>query len=511
MKKNIFDRLGIDLNTLSKEGKGFFRGFISEYSKNVDRFNDPATQKYFNNLIAVIMLEFHDSYENSDIRTLYRIKSPKSVLDKIINYLSRDDKSDYEVNQFGEPQGRLKEELSDMFAMTIVGCSRPPIFYSSDPEIQKLIKEQNNNHEILGEMQKYKSRLTGSDFSSGTKRSYKFDYKEGQEVLTREEYYVYCMSLIERIKSLIDPNAKKLIKKYDDMLENIRTNLSEEFISLAEPFIFDEEPSYPRTTFDKKQIVSQISTSHIYKKVENYEVLTEMKKGITSKDVEVVDFLDLIDDFSARIHDKLDLVVLRKQIEATFENSELLKQFGVKIIPNSLKKKRTEDGYVSDFLYLETPFGKIEMQLQTQHENQEGSYGYAAHCDMEGKNFKEFDIPDPNDEQQLKDFRTCVEFISAKKFIAQFDNSEKDRVFIQVLGKYQNYKAIMMQVKEGSEKEQRLIEYFAQLYGSRNEIFPGEAEQERIESFVDYDIQEYLRSEEFKSIIKKVDDKEPDR
>ena len=35
MKKNIFDRLGIDLNTLSKEGKGFFRGFISEYSKKI--------------------------------------------------------------------------------------------------------------------------------------------------------------------------------------------------------------------------------------------------------------------------------------------------------------------------------------------------------------------------------------------------------------------------------------------------------------------------------------------
>ena len=61
MNKNIFDRLGIDLNTLSKEGKGFFRGFISEYSKNVDRFNAPTTQNYFNNMIAAIMLEFHDS------------------------------------------------------------------------------------------------------------------------------------------------------------------------------------------------------------------------------------------------------------------------------------------------------------------------------------------------------------------------------------------------------------------------------------------------------------------
>lgn len=503
MNKNIFEKLGVDLETLSKEGKGFFRGFISEYSRNVDRFNDPATQRYFNTLIATIMLEFHNSYENSDIRTLYRIKSPKSVLDKVLDYLSRTEKSDYEINQFGEPQGRLKEDLSDMFAMTIVGCNRPPIFYSNNPEIQELIKEQNKNHILLGEMQKYKSRLTGSEFSSGTKRSYKFDYKIGEEPLSREEYYVYCMSLIQGIKSLINPKATKLLKKYDNMLENIRANVPGEFIELAEPFVFEEETSYPRTTFDKRQIVSQISTSHIYKKADDANALIEMKKDITAKDVEVVDFLDLIDDFSARIHDKLDLVVLRKQVEATFADSELLKQFGVKIIPDSLKQKRTEDGYVSDFIYLGTPFGKVEMQLQTQHENQEASYGYAAHCEMNGKSFKEFDIPEPGNEQQLKDFRTCVEFVSAKKFIAQFDNSEKNRVFIQVLGKYQNYKAILTQVKKGSEDDMRLTEYFAQLYGSRNEIFPGEAEQERIESFMGYDIQEYIQSEEFKDIMSK--------
>lgn len=511
MNKNIFDKIGVDLSTLSKEGKGFFRGFISEYSKNVDRFNDPATQRYFNTLIAVIMLEFHDSYENSDIRTLYRIKSPKSVLDKVLNYLSRTEKSDYEINQYGEPQGRLKEELSDMFAMTIVGCNRPPIFYSNDPEIQDLIREQNINHMLLGEMQKYKIRLTGSEFSSGNKESYKFEAKAGEEPLTKEEYYVYCMSLIGRIKSLIDPNATNLLKKYDDMLEDIRANVPEEFIELVEPFVFEEESLYPRTTFDKRQIVSQISTSHIYKKADDANALVEMKKEITERDIDVVDFLDLIDDFSARIHDKLDLVVLRKQVIATFENSELLKQFGVKIISDSLKQKRTEDGYVSDFIYLETPFGKVEMQLQTQHENQEASYGYAAHCDMEGKSFKEFDIPEPGNEQQLKDFRTCVEFVSAKKFIAQFDNSEKNRVFIQVLGKYQNYKAIMTQVKSGSEEDIRLTEYFAKLYNARNEIFPGEAEQERIESFIEFDILEYLECKEFKDIIGKYNDKEQER
>lgn len=503
MRKSIFDRMGIDLNSLTKDERGFFRGFINEYGKNVYKYNNPVTQRYFNNLIAAIMLEFHGNYENSDIRTLYRIKSAKSVIDKMLDYFSRDDKFILEENNFGELQRRLKEDLKDMFAMTIVGCGRPPILYSDNPEIQELIKEQNANHAILAEMQKYKCRLTGSEFSSGTKSSYKF--KDNKEInsLSREEYYVYCMSLIERIKTLVDPNAKKLLKKYDDMLDNIRAELPDSFTSIAEPFIFDNVAAYPRTTFDKKQIVSQISSSHILKMGEDAKELTEMKSSITEEDVDVVDFLDLIDDFSARINDKLDLLVLRKQVEETFENSKLLKEFGVRIQPDSLKKKRTEDGYVADFIYIETPFGVIELQLQTQHENQEGSYGYAAHGDMEGKNIKEFDIPNLDNEEELKEFRTCVEFVSAKKYIAQFDNAEKNRVFIQVLGKYQNYKSIMTQVKAGSEEDKRLTEYFAKLYKSRNELFPGEAEQERMESFIYYDIEEYMQSKEFKTIIER--------
>ena len=35
---------------------------------------------------------------------------------------------------------------------------------------------------------------------------------------------------------------------------------------------------------------------------------------ITPKDVQVVDFLELLEDFSARIQDKLDLAILKKQI-----------------------------------------------------------------------------------------------------------------------------------------------------------------------------------------------------
>ena len=141
------------------------------------------------------------------------------------------------------------------------------------------------------------------------------------------------------------------------------------------------------------------------------------------------------------------------------------------------------------------------MQLQTQHEHKEGNYGYAAHNALQGKSFKEFEIPHRSDREKIKEFRTCVEFVSPKKFLAQFDNAEPDRIVTQVFGKYQNYKSIMTQVKKGSEEDIRLKEYFKRIYTRRNELFVGEARQEMIESFIPFDIDIYLESKEFKKIM----------
>ena len=145
MGKEILEKLGIDLSSASKETLGFLRGLITEYQKNVKKFNEKSTQNYFNNFIAALMLEYHKAYENFDIRVPYRIKSAKSAFDKVLDHLSRADKSVYEKNSFDEPQCRLKEDLTDMFAMTIVACNRTPTLYSNDPEINELIEEQKRN------------------------------------------------------------------------------------------------------------------------------------------------------------------------------------------------------------------------------------------------------------------------------------------------------------------------------------------------------------------------------
>lgn len=495
MSKEILKKLGIDLTDAPKETLGFLRGLIAEYQKNVKKFNEKSTQNYFNNFIAALMLEYHKAYENFDIRVPYRIKSAKSAFDKILEYLSRDDKSVYEENSLQEPQGRLIEDLTDMFAITIVACNRPPTFYSNDPEINELIEEKKRNHALLGAMQKYRLRITTHEFPGMEANSYSYNNDS-----SKEEYYLNCVLLLNRIKTLIDPKSTKLLKRYDDMMDRIKANVPEKFFMIVDSMAKDKKIGSKLNTAEQIKMAYQLTQSVIESDL-TQEDLSGMKQPITPADIQVVDFSEILEDFSARIQDKLDLAILKKQVYSVFENSELIKQFGVSICKDSEKQKRTEAGYVSDFVYLQTPFGKIEMQLQTQHEHKEGNYGYAAHNDLQGKGFKEFEIPHRSDREKIKQFRTCVEFVSPKKFLAQFDNAEPDRIITQVFGKYQNYKSIMTQVKRGSEEDKRLKEYFAKIYTRRNELFTGEAKQEMIESFIPFDIDIYLKSKEFKKIM----------
>ena len=142
MSNIIEEKLGIDLSKADGETRGFLRGLVVENAKNLKKFNDKDTKTYFHNLIAAIMLEYHKAYESFDIKVPYRIKSPKSIFDKVLEYLSRNDKSVYDYNSQNEYQGKLREDIPDLFALTIVSCNRPATFYSNDSGINRREKEK---------------------------------------------------------------------------------------------------------------------------------------------------------------------------------------------------------------------------------------------------------------------------------------------------------------------------------------------------------------------------------
>ncbi len=493
---NIFERLGIDISPKNKVARTFFKSLITEYNKNIKKFESSEVNDYFNNLVAAFMLEYHKSYENFDIKVPYRIKSPKSVLDKVLDYLSRNDKHK-EIDKDNENYKlELNEEIRDMFAMTVVSGNTPPTFASNDPEIMTLISEKKTNDLFLEVMQKYKLQITKNEFSGIENHQYQY-------TSTKREYYYYSIMEIERIKSLLDPRAVNLIEKYDDMLNRIKQKVPKSFYNRCMRLANECKNARNIEDIDSTKKLMSLN-SRFLDEVTRYLTEDERKdldSPISKSDTEVVDFFSITKDFSARLYDKLDLAVLQKQVYSVFESSELLKRFGIKLDISSEKEKRTPSGYVANFVYIDTPFGKIEMQLQTQHENIEGNYGYAAHTEMNGKKLKEIELPEPGDKEKLREFQECVNFVSPKKFLAQFDNTERNRVIIQKSGKYQNYKSVISQVKRGSKEDERLTKYFAKLYPRRNEFFPNPEDQDKVESFIGYDIEQYLDSPEYKKLM----------
>ena len=327
--EDIFKKMDIDISPENKNARGFFRSLITEYKRNIQKYHSKEVQRYFHNFIAEFMLEYHKSYKNFDIRIPYRIKSKKSVLDKILDYFKRDEKHDISYNDKQECELKLKEDLTDMFALTIVGCNRPPTFYSNDPEINELIEEKKRNHALLGELQKFKLRITKEEFS-GIDNADEFQYRYYS---SKVEYYVNCIMVLERIKTLLNPNAKKLLKEYDKILNELKRNVPENFYNTCKTLVEETNKEINSGKINTSEKVVN-TYNDIYEEIGKRltpEELEFMNEPISKQDIKKVNLLKLIEDFTARIHDKLDLAVLTKQVYSVFNKSEELKKFGVEI------------------------------------------------------------------------------------------------------------------------------------------------------------------------------------
>ena len=389
--------------------------------------------------------------------------------------------------------------------MRIVRFDRQSVFYSNYDDIVDLINEKSINYALLSEMQRYRLRIIKSEFPG----SKKLEYVYGKESASRENYYMHLIFILERCKNLIHPNAENLLEVCQHYLDIVKKQVPEKYYTICESMIKEmnrpeniENIDTANKIFNQRQLIKERLSKEL-----SEEELAFMKSSITEKDTEAIDFNEVLNFFSSRVSDKLDLAILTKQVESIFDHSEILKKFGVSIDHESSKEKRTQEGYVANFAYVNTPFGKIELQMQTRHEYEEGNYGYAAHSNMDGKNFKEFPIPDLADSKKLQDFITMVKFVSPRKFLAEYDHSERGRIRTQFFDTYENYKSIVTQVPEGSEEDRRIKRYFRNLYGLRSKIFKMDANADRYQGFIDEDIEEYLGSEKFKKLIERYTEK----
>lgn len=426
-----------------------FEKYKEHETKKNEKFNtDKGIQEYFNFVVATILIEQNKYYEYHGINIPYRIKSRQSIKNKLD---SGKREASISYNERQEMEIKLKPIL-DSFAMKIISRRRPPAFASTDPEIQALIEEKKKNQLFLEEMQKFKGRLIKDEYTKP--ENYEFKYE-----CTKKEYYEKCRKVVEHLKQNIDPQSVNLLSYYDEKLQEIDTRL--EFINAT------------HIEGEKEEIVD--------------------KEDLTDKNL---NFFNLLSEYENSVYNKSDLAILTKQIVSIFKDNPVFEKLNVSLSEDiSPKRKRTENGFESNFIYLNTLFGPIECQLQTEDQYRAGNYGHAAHGKLKGKAIKP--LPIPTKKEKIKEFIKKIKTICPKGYLARLDDNEKRRVMIQEYGDYQNYKNLISQISKGSTIERFINNYFAKLYAIRSKIFRNE---DKSYGFIEYDIKEYIKSDRFKKL-----------
>ncbi len=261
----------------------------TEFAKNNKIADSPEAKQYFQMMISAIMIEHHKYFQNYGIEINYRFKTPKSITDKILDYMSRNDASDLKSNDEKTQYSISIKDIQDVMAMKIVLQTRPSTYHSNDSELSNLIDEKIKNQDFLGKMQEFQTNLLEDEFSISPKYLYK---------VSKLEYYTKCKEIIRQIFPTISPNATNLIDHYKKLDSSIDETLAIIHDSSDEDTIIDED-DFPYGD---------------------------------------INFMKLLEEFSSRIYDKLDLEVLTRQMNSIFNNSELLNNLHITF--NGIKEKR---------------------------------------------------------------------------------------------------------------------------------------------------------------------------
>jgi hypothetical protein len=117
--------------------------------------------------------------------------------------------------------------------------------------------------------------------------------------------------------------------------------------------------------------------------------------------------------------------ILCNQVKNIFQDSKILGKFGVSIVKE--EDKDNEKGYKARFIVLDTPVGRMEIQLQTDNQMREGMTGFNAH-----DKFKSIPplpiIPPKGDKDKWNDFIDAVDFVSPFAFTIEEDNLATDEL-----------------------------------------------------------------------------------
>lgn len=227
----------------------------------------------------------------------------------------------------------------------------------------------------------------------------------------------------------------------------------------------------------------------------NYEYLLENDSFPTTvSESEITDLSNLLNDFRSRIHDPLHFAILNKTLPVVFEDP-LIKN----VLKTSFefdKDSKKSNGFRATYYTLDTPFGPVEVQAQSNKAYYASTKGSAYHSGIPGKtiNVKDFfELVDPNDEHDLSYYLNTLDYTSADDAlispyeIPEFETEQEREEFYKTpRGKAflesEKYREMMKHIQIKSKMEILPQHLPKEAYKSNN---PSQIDENKLKKLID--------------------------
>lgn len=309
--------------------------------------NDIDIMKYLEIIVSSLLLEINKKFPepNYSIYITYRIKSQKSDIEKLSDYIRRLKESSSSISI---------KDITDLIGLRIIieKIPRNITISKNNPEyktFKEISDEREKNIELSKQYHNFESKINDAD-------------------CTYLEYYTQSKNILNDILSIFDSETV-YSKEYASELKTKYNNL----ISECEK---------------KLEILTALG---------DYNSEIDINSLENDKNSSKIDFKQLLKNFDSRIDSKLGLKLYSNALPDIVENSSILKSLGISISkdPSRIKNKRESSGYVSDFFGIDSSIIpiKTELQIMYTNEHQESIIGYSAHSKMPGKKANFMEVP----------------------------------------------------------------------------------------------------------------------
>ncbi len=395
----------------------------------------PQVEEFFTRFANAIMFELSRNTK-SHITASARIKSQFSFLGKI----------------FYRSAYKNDKPVNDLFGMKLILHSTDEVLPSDDPLMQKKLE----NDQQISEFQKtVQESLTDiADVSSLN--------------IKTSDYYNQFIKMLDSIKKVVSPEATAYMSFIDSKKDLLQSKLDKiNALGLG----------------DSNLSKAELQIDHAFK------MFYDPKRKYKS------DFEAVLARYKELNDDLVYYPIFCNQVRKIFTDSKVLQRFNFKVVEE--KNKDNENGYRARFIVLETPVGRVEIQLQTENQLRDGISGFSAH-----DQFKAIPplpiLPPKGNTEKWNDFIDAVDFITPFAFSIEEDSRAIDET--TMITTYDSRHLELKKVIEVS-KESPLYTFVNKYLFATYQLLREPLNVP--ESLQLTDITNYLNSDEFKALINK--------